>query len=465
MFKKIGFSVPKRLESKADIQDAWAASEELGLAAIADGVSSSQYPRQWADILVKKFCDSPIEISEHAAQNWKQLLDTSRSQWLSYRAERLQRPDKKWFERADGIASSTFLGLKINPLNSNGKGTWEAYAVGDSCLFQIDQGDKIVATFPLTKSEEFSSVTSAIGSIPNDQAIVPKAKRGEFTWGDRFLLATDALAKWILSESQDDKKRWKQLLMITEQLEFEQFVEALRKDNLIANDDTTLLRLYSLSPAAPTTPDRFSSPIEGSAITSRPDSRSGAKSVTLPEWSSSQPVSASSQSMQSIPKSPAAVESIEPEDKQKPQGFLQMRVPLAICFLVGAAIGFFIGNSRGSSDTSQPPSIATVSRTNPARGTSKIPGNGNTIVSKSEQVGIVWGDFKKEYILLKKLSLGRLELAQGKLELAQVTPIFEANGRSVQFLGVLFPGEYKVVRTSKCPNSTQGDCVYISILQ
>src|SRR5258708_19119510 len=91
-------------------------------------------------------------------------------------------------------ASATFLGIKIDPIRQQ----IEALSWGDTCLFLVrHQGDNILS-FPLQKPSEFNDYPQQIGSL--DKSIPKSPKTGTFPYNrnDRLVLATDAVAKWIL---------------------------------------------------------------------------------------------------------------------------------------------------------------------------------------------------------------------------------------------------------------------------
>jgi hypothetical protein len=66
---------------------------------------------------------------------------------------------------------------------------------------------------------------------------------GNAKLGDRFYLATDALACWIFKQIEANQDPWLKLEQIPSQDLFVNWVNKLRDCQQIVNDDTTLLCL------------------------------------------------------------------------------------------------------------------------------------------------------------------------------------------------------------------------------
>lgn len=141
---------------------------------------------------------------------------------LSVTAPPARRPPLRWFRRRGG-------------------GEWNCLALGDSCLFHV-RGERLVCSFPLTSSAAFTSrpelVRSSRGARRQPR---PTATRGRWQRGDMFLLATDALAQWILREVEAGGREW----LVLRQASTEQFarlVESARMRKVMDNDDAALVR-------------------------------------------------------------------------------------------------------------------------------------------------------------------------------------------------------------------------------
>ena len=66
---------------------------------------------------------------------------------------------------------------------------------------------------------------------------------GKWRSGDRFFLATDALAQWFLKQIEDQGRPWETLAAVCEGDEegFAAWIDTLRDEKEIRNDDVTLL--------------------------------------------------------------------------------------------------------------------------------------------------------------------------------------------------------------------------------
>ncbi|HTU22233.1 MAG TPA: hypothetical protein VMG10_29610, partial [Gemmataceae bacterium] len=142
-------------------------------------------------------------------------------------------------------AFATFLGLVI------ADNSWFALAVGDSCLFQMRQGELICA-FPLTRAADFGNAPWLVGSRTSPIEVPQKyglQQMGDCRPGDRLWLMTDALAQWFLIQAESGGKPWLALEPLVHataedavaQQAFAAWIEGLRAARQLRNDDVTLL--------------------------------------------------------------------------------------------------------------------------------------------------------------------------------------------------------------------------------
>jgi serine/threonine protein phosphatase PrpC len=244
------FSLPKIGELERNIQDRFENSPDRSLVALSDGASSSLYPQKWAEILVKSFCrsaaENPIEKMLRSHEEW---LQPSQEIWRQYYLTKLQSPSRKWWQGGSEIknrGSATFLGLQLQnlqPLEKSQleKSQWQAVAVGDTCLFKLERETCNLLTFPLTTAQEFKGTTPCFESLPEYPSFSPQFTTGCYDSGDIFLLATDALSQWILTDYEAQGQEWKKMFTLQNQHDFASFVNELRQQKLIKNDDTTLV--------------------------------------------------------------------------------------------------------------------------------------------------------------------------------------------------------------------------------
>ncbi len=235
------FSLPKIGEAQSTNQDRFDRSADGRLIALADGAGSSLYPGQWAELLVKAFChgvDDPIQTLQQSDQEWLKL---PQEKWRQYYLEKLQSPNRKWWQGGSQLKAcgfSTFLGLRLDRQAAQ----WQAVAVGDSCLFKLDKTDHLLV-FPGKTAQSFKSTTQCFASLPEYASFSPQFAAGEYQAGDIFLLATDALSHWLISNYELQTEEWKQWFSLKTSQDFSRAIAQLRQQNLVQNDDMTMILL------------------------------------------------------------------------------------------------------------------------------------------------------------------------------------------------------------------------------
>ena len=230
------FSVQKAGNEISECEDIWdyGKSDRLFSIALSDGATESSFSQEWAKELVTAFINQDQPKSSWlvtAQQNWQQWLENQKLSWFAKR-------------KVEQGAFATFLGLEILPDLS-----WKAIALGDSCLFVVRNCElritnyELRKSFPLKQSEEFGNRPRLIGTYSNTDQICFSEINGIAKIGDRFYLATDAIACWIFKQLEANQDPWVKLDEISSQDMFANWVNELRDRHEIANDDTTLLCL------------------------------------------------------------------------------------------------------------------------------------------------------------------------------------------------------------------------------
>ncbi|NUU22128.1 MAG: hypothetical protein HOV68_11535, partial [Streptomycetaceae bacterium] len=223
-------------------------------AAVADGASSSLLARRWAEILVRRAGAAPTgllrtgngfaDLLAQAADRWPDLM-----KGYERRRELAGRP-LTWYERP-GFERGAHATLLVAHFAAHrwapAYGTWTAAALGDSCLFHV-RGDQLRLAFPVDKSADFDNTPPLAASGGQDRDLVAARTRhaqGGWLIGDRFYLATDALAAWFLDQTERGRKPWQVLRALdsASPRDLAAWVERRRGAGELRNDDVTLIRI------------------------------------------------------------------------------------------------------------------------------------------------------------------------------------------------------------------------------
>ncbi len=234
------FIIHKKAESPDDCQDACAQNDEKGCYAIADGATRSFFPKEWATLLVEHFCES-ADLSS-AKTDWRDWIVPIQQKWYDQIEEKVNERNLFYLTNsfnAQESAVSTFIGIEF----SKDSDAWEAMIVGDSCLFH--KSDSEFKSYLIENSADFTSRPEVFGSFNKDNHFEPKFIGGDTKPGDTFILATDALAKWILEHKEIEKldAALDRLKAVKTKEQFYQFVHEARHDDVtrLINDDVTLM--------------------------------------------------------------------------------------------------------------------------------------------------------------------------------------------------------------------------------
>jgi hypothetical protein len=246
------FCVPRQGSAPSDCLDAAAGDPDLGRFALADGASEGGPDSgRWARLLVDdfvRFADDP--------QPWPASLVRLQERWKAGFAYAAVPADIPWYvsehSRArDNSAFSTFLGLSVDDAHGpNNARRWRAFAVGDSCLFQVRSG-VLVERFPISSFEEFNSTPWLVGSDTSPDEIRRERGRtldGESHPGDRIWMMTDALAEWFLLRWEVDERPWEELEVFLNPMVIEEsfadWIGDMRRTAQMRNDDVTLAAVW-----------------------------------------------------------------------------------------------------------------------------------------------------------------------------------------------------------------------------
>lgn len=221
-------AVPRAGGEAGDYEDAAAieTKEWPVCAAVADGATESAFARSWAKRLVRGVTDQRATTTEA----FRHAVSDGQTEWQATAAERAT--DRPWYVAAKAAegAFAAVLGLSLHA-----DGRWRAVAVGDCCLFHV-RAQTVVRSWPFEADDAFTNRPALVPSQADREVPAPNAVTGAWQPNDRFLLATDAVAAWLMDSDP--------VAMSTLDLDaFREHVEAARADGSLRNDDATLLVL------------------------------------------------------------------------------------------------------------------------------------------------------------------------------------------------------------------------------
>lgn len=243
-----GWLVPRAGSTAAGCEDAlwpapggsWESRRGREFSAVmADGASEGYLSGLWARLLVET-------LGQRRELDFEGRLAAARLRWdgevarLASAREEEGRP-LQWFEE---LGLSRGAGAAVLDFTLHADGHWEAVSVGDVCLFQVGPGDPRV--FPRSVLEGFGSTPDLVPTRPLPGAGKKHLARSRWGPGDRFFLATDALAAWILREFQEDREPWGLLERFEpEGADFARWVGLQREAGDLRDDDVALLVIRS----------------------------------------------------------------------------------------------------------------------------------------------------------------------------------------------------------------------------
>jgi hypothetical protein len=199
--------------------------------ALADGASSAVFAREWAELLVTTFAEHGFPPTDtEAAQTIAALGHTWRA--------RTEGKATAWWaqEKMTTGSAATLLVVTWDREHL----LWEAVSVGDVCVFLV-RNNRLRYGFPLTRSAGFSDRPELISTEIGSRATLPPVVRyvEQYQEGDRFLLMTDALSHYFLSQFEKRQRPWNRLPQSTEELH--RWLHIERDSGALKNDDVTLI--------------------------------------------------------------------------------------------------------------------------------------------------------------------------------------------------------------------------------
>ncbi len=228
------FRCPKLGNSEAEYEDAIATNKSRLRFAVADGASESSFARLWAGLLVKAFVRGQITPLTFLSD-----IAPLQVRWL----RRVGSRSLPWYTQQK-VATGAFAAFAGLSFESGRKRVWRSVAVGDCCMLQT-RGDRLLHAFPMSTASEFTNRPLLVGSNPtsNLRAIESiQTDMGKWERGDGFLLASDAMAAYLLGRLADEGRPLSAIITFGgSEMGFRAWIDELRASRAIRNDDISLM--------------------------------------------------------------------------------------------------------------------------------------------------------------------------------------------------------------------------------
>lgn len=221
--------------------------------AITDGVSTSFLASQWAKIIASRFVQQEVDLSNATlCIEWLHDCSTEWHTWVEQTwiptIEQQQGRKKDWSYQVERGAQTTLNGcsFSVEPLQRGDTTQVQVTAIGDANFFLVrspSSNYQHYSAFPCKTREEFGPTPETLGTTEESlHRCWRYVQQEQFTAapGDSMFLATDALARWIFLQLQQEQNPWLQLLALADDATFRAFIHQERENAALEMDDTTL---------------------------------------------------------------------------------------------------------------------------------------------------------------------------------------------------------------------------------
>lgn len=195
--------------------------------ALADGASTAARPEEWAQILVYAYVVEGVEVFDPV------VLEELRCAWR----QRVQAEDLPWYAVAklQSGGAATFVGIDVDVDQRR----YRAVAIGDACLLHIRDG-RVLLSGPVVNPAQFGRTPPLITTIAGDHShrLGLWERDGGYESGDDLVLASDAVAKHLLTRYRDGIAI-DPAAIPTDTEGFREWVHTARRDGM-DNDDATI---------------------------------------------------------------------------------------------------------------------------------------------------------------------------------------------------------------------------------
>lgn len=225
-------------------EDAFAVNPAAGLFAVADGVGTAVFSNIWARIIAKHFLTTPLLSSDPFEVDW----------WIRPAQEEYknQVPNPMTLslgarKKAQEGSFTTLVALRLVKIDADEVAA-QALAFGDSCLL-VHRGapEESDFSFPLEKVADFERGPVCLPSFLKrfDRTFtICLARSVTLKPGDQVILATDAVAKWVIGGGGRGERFYADAFAEVASQTPETwpgFIQACRDSGQMADDDVTAI--------------------------------------------------------------------------------------------------------------------------------------------------------------------------------------------------------------------------------
>ena len=234
----------KSEHDEATCEDACEYDSLRGLFALSDGAGTTLFSNIWAQILVDQFVTLPLLSNDPFETEWwvRRVQETYKARVSSFGM-------MSWnvLQKAQNEGShATLATLRIVKSHTTFARA-ELLVIGDSCIFIENARTGHILSFPLTQDGDFDRAPICFPSklsLFNRYFHRCQVQYVDLESGDRIVLATDAVARWIINAGDGRYATTEDALhevMTQTSLTWEQFILGCRKRKEMVDDDTTAL--------------------------------------------------------------------------------------------------------------------------------------------------------------------------------------------------------------------------------
>jgi hypothetical protein len=243
----------KSEHTEATCEDVSCSDSEQGLFAIADGAGTTLFSNVWARVLVEHFMNVPLLSNDPFEVEWwvRQAQSLAKQQM-----PQLDAPSWNAQQKLQNQGSAATLAtLRFSSVNDDAAQA-ELLAMGDSCILIRKANSETVLSFPVDRAVDFEKSPICIPSkltLFNRYFHRCLVLTASLQSGDTAILATDAVARWIISAGGGLYKRAGEAFdAVSAQTPdtWPAFIKACRARGEMVDDDCTALLLTLQSDAS-----------------------------------------------------------------------------------------------------------------------------------------------------------------------------------------------------------------------